>query len=96
MTSEGAITRDEWFDQFKPILNPLDPTRNSFGPAVKEIELLSQYAPQRVWSQLWDFYGERHALVPGMYPPQGSEEDIYFVTENPWDRANIQVLMPYE
>ena len=96
MTTSRVMSSEEWTKEFRPIANPLDPSRNSFGPATEEIALLSQYPPQKVWSQLWDFYEERNALVPGIYPPQDSDEDIYFVTEESWDQEDIQVLMPYE
>lgn len=96
MAASRVLTHDEWINEFRPIKNPLDPSRISFGPASEELELLSQYPPQRVWSQLWDFYEERNVLVAGMYPPEDSEEDIYFVTESSWDHADIQVYLPYE
>lgn len=90
------FTKEQWEESYKPLVNPLDPSRRSFGPAEEEIKLLDNFENNRIWSVLWDFYEEREFLSPGFYPPDDSNEDVFYVTEKPWDDERIRVVFPYE
>ena len=94
--AETVITKAQWEERYRPIRNPLDSTRDSFGPAAQEIGLLESYEDKYVWSVLWDFYEERHVLAPGFHAPSESDEDVYYVTEIAWQNENISVIFPYE
>jgi hypothetical protein len=91
-----SLTKSEWENKYKPISNPLYLSRISFGPAEEEIALLQSYEAKYIWTQLWDFYQELDVLLPGMYPPDESGQDIYYVTERAWDDERIRVFFPYE
>ena len=94
--AEMILTKAQWEERFKPKSNPVDQSRTSFGPAAEEITLLDVYEEKYIWSVLWDFYEERQVLAPGFHPPTESEEDVYYVTEIPWQSENISVIFPYE
>ena len=91
-----SMSKAEWEEKYKPISNPLDPSRISFGPTEEEIALLEKYEGKYIWTALWDFYQELDVLFPGMYPPDNSDQDIYYVTEKAWDDERIRVFFPYE
>lgn len=89
-------TKAQWEESFKPITNPLDSSRKSFGPAKEEIVLLDNYEGRYIWTLLWDFYEEQRFLSPGLYPPDDSDQDIYYVTESPWNDEKVRVIFPNE
>jgi len=91
-----SISKAEWEKSYKPIRNPLDPSKFGIGPSKREIALLDDFEPRYIWTALWDFYQELVVLFPGKFPTDDSEQDIYYVTEQAWDDARIRVFFPYE
>lgn len=87
------MTKKDWEANYKPISNPFDLSRKSFGPEAAEVEFVMQKDEKYVWSLVWDFYEELNLLTAGMTPPDGGPDDIFFVTEVPWsDPESIVVF----
>jgi hypothetical protein len=85
------LSKKDWEESYKPILNPFDPTRNSVGPDASEVEFVMEKDEKYVWSLVWDFVEEINLLTPGKMPPDGGPDDIFFITEIPWSDSELVV-----
>lgn len=90
---KSTLSVEEWERIYRPISNPRELTRRTFGPTQDEIDVVLRHDPNFVWSQVWDFYEEQLLIQPGFMPPDGCADDLYFITEVPWTDESTTVFL---
>lgn len=87
MSNEINMTWDEWSNQFRPILNQMEPDGLEgekyylFQPYGEQLDFVKTFASDRIWSYLGVTDGE------GIYAGY-KETDCYgyYITEEPFDK----------
>ena len=82
------MNKEIWIETYQPRKNP-DGTFEQFD-VVEDLDFISSIEDKYVWTEIWDFDGERPWLVTGCVLDENGGLSWY-VCDKPWESDQILV-----